>query len=165
MAKSKTETKTKRRTGRPSVYSEAIAAQIFTRMTEGESLRAICRDERMPALSTVYNWLASDKHRDFLERYARAKEERAETLGDEITELADEEPRTFKDANGSIRIDPGWVQWQKLRIDSRKFIASKLKPTSYGDKVDVNLGGQADNPLSVLLQQVSGKTLKPVEDD
>ena len=52
-------------------------------------------------------------------------------------EIADEMPPM--DANG--RTDSGWVQWQRNRIDTRKWIAAKLKPKKYGDKVDVNHGG------------------------
>jgi hypothetical protein len=90
----------------------------------------------MPHLGTAYRWL--DEHPDFRERYERARLDQADTLADEITMLADEEPRKIIDQNGVERIDSGWVQWHRLRIDSRKFIAAKLKPKKYGDRVDVN---------------------------
>ena len=54
--------------GRPSHYSPELAVLICARMGEGESLRSICRDDAMPALSTVFRWLAGD--REFQEQYA-----------------------------------------------------------------------------------------------
>ena len=47
----------KRKKGRPSLYTEVLAAQICRRLAEGETLRAICRDPGMPAISTVMGWL------------------------------------------------------------------------------------------------------------
>ncbi len=51
--------------GRPSLYTEALAAKICRRLAEGESLRAICADKVMPAISTVMGWLFNGKHQDF----------------------------------------------------------------------------------------------------
>jgi len=122
--------------GRPSKYSEAIAISICKQIVSGKSLVYICKREGTPHLGTAYRWL--DEHPDFRERYERARLDQADTLADEITMLADEEPRKIIDQNGVERIDSGWVQWHRLRIDSRKFIAAKLKPKKYGDRVDVN---------------------------
>lgn len=77
----------------------------------------------MPDTSTVFRWLA--KHEDFREQYARAREEQAETHADEIIDIADD----FADDPNSRRV----------RIDARKWIASKLKPKKYGDKTDHNV--------------------------
>ena len=102
----------------------------------------------MPNQSTVYNWLARDP--DFLEKYTRAREEQAETHADAIVDIADETPETnpVLDADGnvlSVRLDSGYVAWQKQRIEARKWTAMKLKPKKYGDKVVV--GGDAENPI------------------
>ena len=72
---------------RPSDYSPELAVLICTRMGEGESLRSICRDDAMPALSTVFRWLAGD--REFQEQYARAMDARATLLAEEILQISD----------------------------------------------------------------------------
>lgn len=89
----------------------------------------------MPDIVTVYRWMVKDE--DFRQQYTRAREDQAETHADQMQEIADEMPPL--DANG--RTDSGWVQWQRNRIDTRKWIAAKLKPKKYGDKVDLNHGG------------------------
>jgi len=113
------------RTGRPTVYSETIADKIITRLTNGESLSAICREEDKPDPATIYRWLAARP--DFCDRYTRAKEEQADTLADEIIAIADEEE--------------GDVQRARLRVDARKWVASKLKPKKYGERQEIEHTG------------------------
>ncbi len=115
--------------GRPSLYSDKLAAKICRRLAEGESLRAICADKAMPGLSTVMGWLFDGKHEGFPEQYARARESQAELRADEITDIADGVEHGASEA----------VQAARLRIDARKWIAAKLLPKRYGDKLD--LGG------------------------
>jgi hypothetical protein len=121
--------------GRPSKFSPELGAEICGRLAGGESLYSICKSDHMPDIVTVYRWMVKDE--DFRQQYARAREDQAETHADQMQEIADEMPPL--DANG--RTDSGWVQWQRNRIDTRKWIAAKLKPKKYGDKVDLNHGG------------------------
>jgi len=104
-------------------------------MGEGESLRSICRDDAMPALSTVFRWLAGD--REFQEQYARAMDARAMLLAEEILEISDDssgdavtDPET-----GAIRMDAEFVARSRLRVDSRKWLAARMSPRKYGDKI------------------------------
>jgi hypothetical protein len=135
----------KKKMGRPTKYSTEITAEILTRLTEGESLRSIVKDAHMPPQATVYEWLAAKP--DFAEQYAYARDQQAETLADEIIALADEKPKEVTDDKGHGRIDNGWVTWQKNRVDARKWVASKLKPKKYGDRV--THAGDAENPLEI----------------
>ncbi len=79
----------KRKKGRPSRYTEAIAVKICRRLAEGESLRKISKDTSIPAISTVMGWLFDGKHSDFSEQYARARDLQADKLFDEALEIAD----------------------------------------------------------------------------
>jgi hypothetical protein len=131
--------------GRPTTYTHEIAAKILERIANGESLRTIIKDDDMPAQSTVYLWLF--KHPEFSEQYARAREEQGETFADEMVAIADETPELepVKDKDGNIidmKMHSAYVAWQKNRIDTRKWIASKLKPKKYGDKIDVTSDGK-----------------------
>src|ERR1700737_4670953 len=91
--------------GRPSLYTPEITSAICRRLMEGESLRAICRDEAMPSTSAVCEWLAN--HKDFAEQYARAREVQADTLADEILEISDDARNDWMERRGED--DRGWV--------------------------------------------------------
>ena len=137
--------------GRPTKYSDKLAQIIFLRLSEGESLRSICRDDEMPSQATVYNWLKSVD--GFLEQYRKAREEQADTLADEIVSIADETPElnpvVDKNTGELIRVElsSAYIAWQKNRIDARKWTASKLRPKAYGDRTTVS--GDAENPIEV----------------
>jgi hypothetical protein len=132
--------------GAPTTYNEHMANVICIRIAEGESLREIVKDEGMPDRSTVYDWLL--RHPEFADHYARARDEQADTLADEIIAIADEQPEIIavvdKKTGALIehKLDGAFLQWQKNRIDARKWTAMKLKPKKYGDKIAV--GGDPD---------------------
>lgn len=132
--------------GRPSDYNQAIADAICERLADGESLRKICReDESMPGIATVFRWL--NVHSDFQEQYTRAREEQAETLADEIVGIADDGLNdTYIDENGMRRTDTDVIARSKLRVEARKWVASKLKPKRYGDKIVQEVTGADGGP-------------------
>lgn len=125
--------------------SPALLATICERIASGESLRSICSSEGMPAMSAVFTWLSDDDK--FQEQYAHAREAQAEAFADEIVAIADEPPNVVPVKGGEegetteVQLDGAAIQRQRLRIDARKWVASKLKPKKYGDKVDVEHGG------------------------
>jgi hypothetical protein len=125
--------------GRPSAYSVSLAAEICLRLSNGQPLRQICMEEKMPAQATVYVWLL--RHPEFVEMYARAREDQADTLADEIVAIADEQPEiipVIDKRTGELiehKLDGAFLQWQKNRIDARKWTAMKLKPRKYGERV------------------------------
>lgn len=139
--------------GRPSTYSLEVAVTICTRLAEGTALKTICRDEDMPSLSTVYRWLADPDHEAFREMYTRAREDQADTLADEILEIADDGRNDWMEiqtrGGGTIDVvDKEAVMRSQLRVDARKWIAAKLRPRKYSDK---------------LLQEVTGKDGGPIQ--
>lgn len=124
-------------TGRPSDYSQEIAEAITERLADGESLRSICSDEAMPAKSTVFKWLSQNQ--GFADQYARAREEQAETLASEIVAIADEASAKVIGGEGepvAVVFDSTAVARNRLRVDARKWVAAKLKPKVYGDKIE-----------------------------
>lgn len=119
--------------GRPSKYTDAIADTICSRLSNGESLAQICREDAFPSQQTVYSWLFSMPV--FLEKYTRAREEQADTNADQILKIADEEPPSYTDEKGRTTLDMTYLAWQKQRIDARKWTAMKLKPKKYGERL------------------------------
>ena len=111
--------------GRPTDYTDEKAKEICALLASGMSLIKICQRDDMPNRVTVYRWLLNNS--DFSDQYTRAREEQADFYADEITDIADTEE------------DP---QKARVRIDARKWVASKLKPKKYGDRLDVTSGGE-----------------------
>jgi hypothetical protein len=116
---------TKGKVGRPSTFSADVAMVVCTRIAKGESLNKICKDG-VASIWTVLGWL--DQHPEFAQQYARARELQADYYADEICEIADA---------AADEVDPAAVQAAKLRVDARKWVASKLKPKRYGDRIEV----------------------------
>lgn len=123
------------RGNQPMPYNPVVGDAICERIAEGESLRAICRDDNMPSIATVFRWLAGNP--SFSEQYARAREEQAETLADEIVSISDETAVVAKQdgEDVSLTLDATAVARNRLRVEARKWVASKLKPKKYGDKL------------------------------
>jgi len=113
--------------GRPSIYTDELAARICERRSAGESVRRICRDDDMPSTTTVMRWLGDNP--EFRVQYARACEIDAETEFDALQDIADE-------------ATPQDVQVAKLRIDTRKWVLSKRNPKKYGERQEIEHSGE-----------------------
>ena len=126
-------------TGRPSSYTQEIADEICAGLAEGKSLRTVCSADHLPALRTVFNWLGTKE--DFLHQYTRAKEESADALTDEMLDIADDGTNDWakqqlgEDGPEVEVLNKEHIQRSRLRIETRKWLASKLKPKKYGDKI------------------------------
>lgn len=128
--------------GRPSMFTQDMAAEICSRLADGESLRSICADDHMPSKTTVCNWLFDKDKADFLDQYARAREMQAELMADELNDIADDGTNDWMRTHGEGSV--GWkangeaIQRSKLRIDTRKWIAAKLLPKKYGERTTID---------------------------
>lgn len=131
--------------GRPSAFTQETADNICERLADGESLRLICASEDMPSRSMVFRWLAQiDSFRD---QYARAREAQADVLADEILEIADDTTRdTIATEKNGVQPNSEWITRSRLRVDARKWLASKMAPKKYGDKLDIeaNVTGKVE---------------------
>ena len=132
--------------GRPSSFDQRVATRIFERLEANESMRSICRDPRMPALATIFRWLADDRYYEFREQLGLAKEMGLEALAEEILLIAD--APVGRTESGAT--DAGAVQKQRLQVDTRKWLLSKLLPKKYGDRLGI------DRPVAVSLRVVTG---------
>ena len=138
--------------GRPSEYDPAIGAAICHRISsESLSIRAICdSDDRFPEAKTFYRWMILDD--GLRQLYARAKEEQLQILADEIQQIADEpqsgEVVTLKGDEREVKI-ADMIEHRRLRIDSRKWLLSKLAPKKYGDKLGLT-GPDGTGPIQLV---------------
>lgn len=124
--------------GRPSSYSEEVAAEICALIAGGESLRSICDAPGRPARSTVIRWLAENQ--TFRDQYARARQDQAELIFEAMAEIEDE-VRSGKLEAQSARVILQNQQWRLARMSPRRF----------GDKLQ--LAGDPDAPVIVQREQ------------
>jgi hypothetical protein len=135
--------------GRPSIYCQEMADTICERLSDGESLRAICSGDEMPNRATVFRWLANNEL--FRDQYAHARDAQADALADDIVAIADESAQdVIVDEDGKERVNQEVVARSRLRVDARKWVASKLKPKVYGEKVTQELTGKDGGPIETL---------------
>lgn len=118
------------------------AMRVFALMYDGLSLRAACKQVGVPA-SNIVLWCDQDP--ELAEHYAKAREGVQMHWAEDIVDIADEDvPVT---ATGGL--DSAAVAKQRLRIDSRKWILSKLQPKKYGDKIEQTLQGPEGGAINL----------------
>jgi hypothetical protein len=120
-------------------YPETINS-ILEMMQSGKSLRNAC-DAHNVSSSAFMLWVSED--RNLAEQYKAARETMIDKIADDTVALADADPERGPDG----KVDSGWVSNQRLKIDTRKWLLSKLAPKKYGDKIEVS--GDSDNPLKI----------------
>ena len=142
------------------MYSpEEVAAakkHILEEIPKGLSLAEIvCRDKDMilPSERKIWTWLQEghkDFDADFYQDYARAYKLRANKIFEEMLQIADDGRNdTYTDADGKTRIDWDVVQRSKLRVDTRKWILSRMDSKRFGDKMETTLQG-GDKPIETV---------------
>lgn len=130
--------------GRPTLFTDELALEICERIANGRSLRSVCLDKDMPHMATVMRWI--DDNSDFCEQYRRACEDRETTHFEEMLTIADE-----------VLPETAEVARAKLRIDTRKWVLSRMNPKKYSDK------GQDDNTDNAI--SLMAKFMKELEED
>ena len=153
------DTKAPRKPGRPTKYTKAIADEICNRMHHGETLNKICRDEHMPGRRTVIDWRFQDID-GFSATYARAREALLDYWEDETVDVADDGTndyyrKTTKDGEEVLAFNKENVERSKLRVDTRKWMLSKLNQKRFGDKIEQT--HKADAGFLDLWKHISNK--------
>jgi len=136
--------------GRPTKYNDKVAAKICEGIIAGMTLRQVCAQDDLPSKSTVFKWLSENK--EFSDQYARAREIQSEHLADEILEICDDGSndwmrRENKDGSEYWQFNGEHVQRSRLRVDSRKWLMSKLAPKRYGEKQQLEHSGPDGGPI------------------
>lgn len=146
---------------RPSKFTQKLADIICERIADGESLRLICQSDEMPARSSVFKWLSENK--TFSDQYARAREAQADLLADEILSISDDAARDTIDTENGERANNEWIARSRLRVDARKWLASKMAPKKYGDKVTQELTGPNGGPVE--FTKIERTIVRPTDTD
>jgi hypothetical protein len=130
------------RVPRGGLYTDELAHEICERLAAGESLNAICKAAGMPSEVTVRNWAHRD-HEGFSAKYTDARARGYLRLADEIIEISDDAANdVIVGEDGREIVQHEIVARARLRVDSRKWMLSKMLPKVFGDKVGVEHSGE-----------------------
>jgi hypothetical protein len=124
----------------PKAEKEKKITEVLAGMRNGLSLRQSSENANVKA-QTFLSWVDQDK--ELSEQYARARSDMIDKIADDIIKIADEEMIP----TGEGKVDNAMVQKQRLRVDTRKWLLSKLAPKKYGDKLE--LTGDDKSPLTI----------------
>lgn len=129
-----------------------MGAEICRRLSSGESLRAICRDDGFPDESTVRMWVLRENS-DFYPQYAIARQMQALRWAEEIIEIADDGSNDWMQSqrpdNKGYELNGEHTRRSHMRVEARKWLLSKVLPKVYGDRQQHTHTGPNDGPIGV----------------
>lgn len=147
-------------------YSDDIAQEILETVASAQvGLRQLCVDNpHWPAAKNIMKW--KREHPEFGARYARAKQDQIELIIDDVLEIADDKSQdriTKLDAEGNeyTVCNHEFIQRSRVRIDTRKWLAAKLLPKLYGDRLIV----EKDTESESLIDKARTEVARLKEDD
>lgn len=139
----------------PYKWTAEVEDELFSRIAKAEAIRTICKDDWLPAWDTFRKRLIADDA--FAARYARAKEDAADTLFDEVLIIADSQEGDVITVDGQDSVNHDNINRARLRIDARKWLAGKLRPKVYGEKIDVNNKHDMSDPMAEMFAQIASQ--------
>jgi len=137
----------KLKTGRPTLYSLSLVEEICRIVSSSsKGLNHLCAErDHWPCPDTIYHW--RHEHKEFSDMYARAKQNQIDVLAEEVLEIADDNSSdNIVGKNGEISSNHANIHRARLRIDTRKWLAAKLMPKIYGDKICQEHAGEDEAP-------------------
>ncbi len=154
----------KKTVGRPTKYTENLADKICHAISNtSKGLSRICKENvDFPCRDTIHDWIKTNDV--FSDKYTRAKQTQAEFLVDEILEISDYSAEdTVIDDYGKVKPNNELINRSRLRVDTRKWIASKVLPKVYGDKVTNEHvgkdGGAIQTSTSITVAEIDQRIL------
>lgn len=143
---------------------EKITALVCAQIAEGKSLRSILdHDDKLPSVRTFLDWMGEAPA--LATQYAQARGVGYQLLADEIVAIADENYTTTEDGKRE-RLSNEAIARNRLRVDTRKWMLSKMLPKMYGDKVTTEHTGKGGGPIqlaAVDLRNLSDQELIEME--
>ena len=133
------------------MYSQDIADAVCARLSEGETLRKAAKAEGVTH-STVLEWV--DTKPEFADQYARARAIGYQLLADQIIEISDDGSGDVIDTEHGPKANPEFAARSRLRVDSRKWMLSKMLPKIYGEKTEVDIKARVTITATPLDEQL-----------
>lgn len=131
-----------------------IVNEICLQVARGERTRVAIKKADI-SFDTFFRWIEDDE--DKSKQYARACELRAESMADEILAIADStKDDVITDDNGNPVTNHKVIQRDRLRVDTRKWLMSKMMPKKYGERqaIDHTTNGKEITPIALTKEQI-----------
>jgi len=148
--------------GRPTLYNIELATEICEAVgSTSTGLKVLCdQNDSWPTAQTVYNWLRNNTQ--FFDMYQKAKKNQVQVLVDEILEISDDTSRdAIVNKHGDEVHNAEYVNRSRLRVETRKWIAAKLVPRLYGERIiSENENNQENAQLKQEIEMLRAKLLK-----
>jgi len=139
--------------GRPTKYTKEVADEICERLSGGQTLLKICKDEGMPHRKTIHSWILTIE--EFRNNYTLARELQAEYWADEINDIADDGSNDYsEDEDGNRIVNHDHIKRSQLRVSVRQWNAARRAPKKWGDRQALEMSGpdgQAINPVHIYI--------------
>lgn len=142
-----------KKNGRPTKFTQKLADEICEAIALGNSMRTVCEQDGIPALSTVFRWLRENE--SFQKQYSRACEERTEAMAEYMLDISDDGRNDWVRTRGGYIVNRESTERSKLRIETRKWLMAKMKPKKYGDKVDFTSDGERIAIAPVVISEIA----------
>lgn len=133
-----------------------IKDEICRRISGGETLRSICREDDKPTWVTIYRWLELDA--DFKLRFTHARDLGFDAIAEEALEIADtpiEGVKTELGPMGAKEVREDMLGHRKLQIDTRLKLLAKWSPKKYGDRIDHTSSDGSLSPKPSIIELVA----------
>jgi hypothetical protein len=139
-------------------FDEKIATSLLAKIAGGQSVRKICAKAPFPTRETFYRWIRENEN--FAAKYIEAKDLCADALAEEILEIADEAENDFSvietEKGKEYRANGAKLERAKIRIDARKWTASKLAPKKYGNNLKVESDNKHTGEMKIIFENYGG---------
>jgi len=148
----------------------AFSQELFDKICDEISVSSIglvhiCKKHGTTS-NSFHRWIREDEEGELRYKYTCARENQADFLADQIIEIADyssNDTKIIHKGEQEIEVEnTEWVNRSKLRVEARKWIASKLKPKKYGDKIDLT---SLDQKINSVPTELTVKIIRPIEED
>lgn len=125
---------------------ESMARSVLAIVTEGKTVPAALRELGEP-MSLSYFLRRLKKNPDLAREYDEARQSQAMSMADQVIDIADSERDSARARN---------------MIDARKWLASKLDPRVFGDRIDLNI--EQSVSIKSALEAAESRILRPMCD-
>ena len=146
--------------GRPSDYTDELAKEICHALaTSSHGLNYLTKHKKdWPAITTLNRWIAENRN-GFRDMYIKAKQDQADYMVEEMLEISDDSSkdtitRIGKDGQEYEVCNSEYVNRSRLRVETRKWIASKLLPKVYGERQDKTVGAEEKSLLQNIIDKL-----------
>jgi len=143
-------------TGRPTDYSLELAMEMCDVISGSHlGVENLCKkNDNWPAPANFFKWLI--KHSEFRELYIKAKKCQIEVLIEDVLHCVNDETHDFYPTKDGVSINYAYLARLKHKVDTVKWLATKLKPRAYGDKIQVEKVDPGKDTDLLIAKEIAG---------